>query len=287
MRLPVSIRIAGKRLKARRDQSKQGLHLPNLDRAFAVIDKTARLVYQPYKWLVFIPLCFTSIFVFGSLAVLVSLVAGPDWGSRIGGVWWARFNCLLTPMITRVEGRENIEPGQSYVIVANHKSVYDIFLLYGWLGLDFKWVMKQELRRAPILGYACERVGHIFIDRSNHEAAIASIEAAKTKISGGTSVIFFPEGTRTDQPLLLPFKKGAFRMALDLDLPVLPVSLINTDRILPTKTLDLFPGVATIVIHPPIEVRDYDETTCTALANRARAQIASALPYRALPARSK
>jgi 1-acyl-sn-glycerol-3-phosphate acyltransferase len=281
MKMPLNIRIASKRWKSEIEQMKLDFQIPKFDGVFAVMDKTVRLAYQPYKWLVFIPLCFISVIAFGSVAIALSGIIGQKWASRIGGVWWGRFNCLMTPIIFSVEGRENIDVNQSYVIVANHKSIYDIFLLYGWLGIDFKWVMKQELRHAPILGFACDRIGHIFIDRSNSKAAVESIKAAKEKVVNGTSVLFFPEGTRSDKPELLPFKKGAFRMALDLDLPVLPISIIGTEKILPTKTLDIFPGKAKLVIHPPIDVSSYNEQTCGSLAARAQAEIASALPYRA------
>ncbi len=79
-------------------------------------------------------------------------------------------------MLVKVHGRENINPQQSYVIVSNHQSHYDVFVLYGWLGIDFKWVMKQELRKVPGLGIGCEKVGHIFIDRSNTERAFSITE---------------------------------------------------------------------------------------------------------------
>ena len=95
-------------------------------------------------------------------------------------------------MSVNVTGRENIDPQQSYVVVANHQSLYDVFVLYGFLGIDFKWVMKQEMRSVPGLGIGCERMGHIFVDRSNVQAAMASIKAAESKIRNGTSVVFFP-----------------------------------------------------------------------------------------------
>ena len=86
---------------------------------------------------------------------------------------------------------------QSYVIVSNHQSQYDILLMYGWLGTDFRWVMKKELRRVPVLGLACEKLGHIYVDRSDSAAAVASLNAARKKLVNGTSVVFFPEGTRS------------------------------------------------------------------------------------------
>jgi 1-acyl-sn-glycerol-3-phosphate acyltransferase len=133
--------------------------------------------------------------------------------------------------------------GQSYVVVSNHQSQYDIFVLYGWLGIDFKWVMKQELRKLPGLGFGCEKLGHIFIDRSRTDRALASINAAKKRVVNGVSVIFFPEGTRSKSNSHAPFQKGRlpFRHWI-LSMPILPVTIVGTREILPTGTLDLVPG---------------------------------------------
>jgi 1-acyl-sn-glycerol-3-phosphate acyltransferase len=143
-------------------------------------------------------------------------------------------------------------------VVANHQSLYDVFVLYGFLGIDFKWVMKQEMRSVPGLGIGCEKVGHIFVDRSNRRAALASIKAAESKISNGTSVVFFPEGTRSRDCALRQFKKGAFRFALDLNLPILPVTIVGTRQILPSDSLDLLPGKARLIIDGPLSVDDLD-----------------------------
>jgi 1-acyl-sn-glycerol-3-phosphate acyltransferase len=160
-------------------------------------------------------------------------------------------------MLVTVRGRRHIDKRRSYVIVSNHLSHYDIFVLYGWLGIDFKWVMKKELRSLPALGAACEKMGHIYIDRSNRETAIASLEEAKKGIVNGTSVLFFPEGTRSVSGGMGEFKKGAFVMALDMGIPILPVTILHTDKILPPRTMDLFPGRASMVVHEPIDVAAY------------------------------
>ncbi|HOG13024.1 MAG TPA: lysophospholipid acyltransferase family protein, partial [Smithellaceae bacterium] len=115
-----------------------------------------RILYQPYKWLIFAPYLAVSTLFFGSLTVVLAVVTNPRITSFICGTVWSRLNGYLTPIRVRVTGRGNIDPTQSYVIVANHQSQYDIFVLYGWLGIDFKWVMKQELRKVPGIGIGCE-----------------------------------------------------------------------------------------------------------------------------------
>jgi len=236
--------------------------------------KLLRILYKPYKWLIFGPLLVCTTFLFGAMAFLGAAVAGPRTGS-VFGVIWARLNSLVTPMLVETRGKENIDKTQSYVIVSNHQSQYDIFVLYGWLGIDFKWVMKQELRRVPALGVACEKIGHIFIDRSNTAAALRSLDEAKNKVVNGTSVIFFPEGTRSRDGNLGRFKKGAFRMALDLGIPILPVTISGTRSILPTQSIDLFPGRATMTIHPPVDITGYDTENLKTLMDKTRDIIAS------------
>jgi 1-acyl-sn-glycerol-3-phosphate acyltransferase len=235
------------------------------------------LLYQPYKWLIFLPLVALSTLIFGSLAALLVFVVNPKLAGFLSGVPWARVNAFITPIVVKVTGRENLNRNKSYVIVSNHQSQYDILIIYGWLGVDFKWVMKQELRKVPALGIACERLGHVFIDRSNPASAVASLKAAKKKIINGTSMMFFPEGTRSKDGTLGKFKKGAFRMAIDLGLPVLPVTITGTRDIMPTGTLNIFPGKAKMVIHKSIEISGYNDKNLTILMEKARDVIISGL----------
>jgi 1-acyl-sn-glycerol-3-phosphate acyltransferase len=244
--------------------------MANRGSVFAGMRRLGYILYQPYKWLVFMPVLLLSTAFLGVLAVVLAVTLGPRIGSRVCGVTWARLNALLTPMPVRVFGRQHVDPRQSYVVVSNHKSHYDVFVLYGWLGIDFRWVMKQELRKVPFLGVGCEKIGHIFIDRSNHQAAVAAIEEAKERIVDGTSVLFFPEGTRSRSGELGRFKKGAFRMALDLGLPLLPVTVLGTDKVLPAESRRLRPGRATLVIHEPIPIDGLEESDIPQLIDRVR-----------------
>ncbi len=236
------------------------------------------LLYLPYKWLFLLPVFVLATGFFATLAVVLALVAGPRIGSLVGGTGWARLMAFLTPMWVTVEGREHVDDEQSYVVVANHQSSYDIFVVYGWLGMDFKWVMKAELRKWPALGFACETLKHVFVDRSDTAAAIRSIHQARERIREGTSVVFFPEGTRSMSGQLLPFKKGAFRMAIDLGLPILPVTIAGSRDVMPARTLKLFPGGARLIFHPPIDAAGYDQGDLRELMAEVKAAVASALP---------
>jgi 1-acyl-sn-glycerol-3-phosphate acyltransferase len=180
-------------------------------------------------------------------------------------------------MQVKVSGRQLIDNKQSYVIISNHQSLYDIFLIYGWLGVDIKWVMKKELAKIPGIGFGSKKVGHIFLDRSNSRVALESLNEAKRKLINGTSVVIFPEGTRSQTGQLGPFKKGAFKLALDLGLPILPVTISGTRNILPTGTVDLMPGKATMLIHKPIEIKNQTEESLKDLLIVARDIIAAPL----------
>ncbi|MBN2213673.1 MAG: 1-acyl-sn-glycerol-3-phosphate acyltransferase [Bacteroidales bacterium] len=240
--------------------------------------KILYILYQPYKWLIFIPFLAINTLLFGVIAVIVSSLINQRIGSYFGGVVWSRLNALLTPMFVTVKGKENILPCTSYVVIPNHQSLFDIFLIYGWLGLDIKWVMKKELAKIPGIGFGSKKVGHIFIDRSNSKAAMDSLQAARQKLRNGTSVVIFPEGTRSRTGQLIPFKRGGFKLALELNLPILPVTLVNTRRILPPDSLNLLPGKARMVIHKAIPVSGYDEKNMPELIQLVRDTIESALP---------
>ena len=205
-----------------------------------------------YKWLIAIPCFGLSTLFFGVLIIALALIGYGDLGSRTLAVAWARFNSRILGMAVSVEGLKHLRPNQSYVITANHISALDILLIYGYLPTELKWVMKKELRRVPVIGAACQAMGHIIIDRSNSTSAAESIQHAAHKLVNGMCILFFPEGTRTKPGRVVPFKKGAFRLAIDLALPVLPMTIEGTEHLLPTETLNWQPGAVTLRIHPEI-----------------------------------
>jgi len=234
--------------------------------------------YQVWKYLVAGPVAVAATLVGSAAVVVLSPFVDPSTLSRVIAGSWARIVAFIIPMSVKMIGRENIDPNQSYVVVSNHQSNMDIIALYGFLGIDFRWVMKQELRSVVGLGTACAALGHIYIDRSNHEAAIRSINEARERITGGTSVIFFPEGTRSENGRLKQFKKGAFRFAINTGLPILPVTVDGTAEVLPARRYDLRPGRVRLVIHKPITMDDPAGSGVSTLSNRVKEIIGSALP---------
>jgi 1-acyl-sn-glycerol-3-phosphate acyltransferase len=234
--------------------------------------------YQVYAWLIYFPLACVMTFVAGWLVVIFSIVINPRFASRHLGMRWARLLSFLLPISVTVEGAEHVDRGRSFVVVSNHVSQVDILALYGFLDLDLKWVIKKELRKFPGIGIGCEKAGHIFVDRKNPETARRSVNEALARLGEGIGILFFAEGTRSRDGRLLPFKKGAFRIAIDADLPVLPVTILGTREVMPAKTMRLFPGRVKVVVHPVIEHREIDLEHVRDLMLATRDAIASALP---------
>ncbi len=240
-----------------------------------------RILFWPYQlwvWPVFMPLAGLLTMLFSSLTALFAWLVNPNFASRVFAANWARVLAFLTPIRVVVEGAEHARSERSYVVASNHQSQYDILVLYGWLRLDLKWVMKLELRKVPGIGFGCEKAGHIFVDRRNPKQARQAIADALGRLGSGVGILFFPEGTRSADGRLLPFKKGAFRTAIEQQLPVLPITLVGTRDILPARTLRLFPGTARMIIHPPIETAGLGPEQVDELLQQTQIVISSAMP---------
>ena len=238
-----------------------------------------RKLYQPYTFILYVPFLLLWT-VLNFIGVVLVVPFSPRAASRWFGGNWGRGLMWAVPSRVRVSGREHIESGASYVLVANHLSLMDIPLLYGWLPLDLKWIMKKEVRKIPVIGIGTAMLGHIFLDRSNRQAAIEELRQVKNDLLPGTSILFFPEGTRSRNGKLQAFKMGAFHMARDLDLPILPITILGTNAILTPDRIDLFPGIARMIIHPAIPVADVRTLCSEELRDRSRQVIASALDSR-------
>jgi len=233
-----------------------------------------KLLYQPYKWLLVLPFILLSTLVHSLICLGVGLFAGQGSGNFLA-VSWSRLACLVIPLKVRITGRQAYDRKGVYVVVANHQSMVDIPVLHGHLGLQIKWVMKIELKKVPVFGPACRSLGCIYVDRKNREASIRAMKTTHRRENA--SVVFFPEGTRSRSPHLLPFKKGAFKFAVWAGMPILPVTIRNSHDILPADTLDLMPGTVEVVIHDPIPAETVQTTPLNELISRVFASIQSAL----------
>jgi len=174
---------------------------------------------------------------------------------------WAKSILFASRIRVTVTGYSNIDPGRSYIYMSNHQSNFDIPVLLAYLDTQFRWLAKAELFKIPIFGYSMKRAGYISIDRSNRKSAFKSLKEAARKIRNGVSVLIFPEGTRSQDGNIRPFKKGGFVLALDSGVPVVPVVIHGTWSIMSKKGLRIKPGNVVIEILEPIETSDYTRKT--------------------------
>lgn len=192
-----------------------------------------KYLYYLYQLLVGLPvLVVTTIITAFEVGIGCAVGDGHFWG-YYPGRWWARIilRTLLLPV--HVEGREHLEAGQSYVFVSNHQGAFDIFLIYGYLNRNFKWMMKHQLRQIPFVGFACERSHQIFVDKRGPSKIRKTYEDARHILEEGYSVTVFPEGARTFTGHMGLFRKGAFALADELQLPVVPLTINGSFDILP------------------------------------------------------
>lgn len=171
--------------------------------------------------------------------------------------YWGRFLCWLGGIRVELIGLENLEPDRPYIFAANHQSQVDILALQGYLDTNFKWLAKKELFQVPVWGSAMRRAGYIPIDRSHGRQALKSLNEAAKRIAEGTSVIIFPEGTRSRDGRLHPFKAGGMALAIKAGVPLVPTAITGTFEILPKASLLIKPGRVTIRLGQPIETGPY------------------------------
>ncbi|MCM1517732.1 MAG: 1-acyl-sn-glycerol-3-phosphate acyltransferase [Pseudoflavonifractor sp.] len=203
---------------------------------------------------------------------------GRSWG-YYPAKWWSRLFCLMTFVSVSVRGRENIDSKTSYVFVANHQGAYDIFSIYGYLNHNFRWMMKKGLEKIPFVGYSCKVSGQIMVDSSSPAAVKATMSAAERQLSGGMSLVVFPEGSRSFNGRMGRFKKGAYTLAVEFGLPVVPITIDGAFDVMPRTAKLPRPGHITLTIHRPIMPGDGGHDLGT-LMDESREAIASALPDR-------
>lgn len=213
-----------------------------------------KYLYRIYQLLIALPLIAIYTLI-TSLMVTIGCTLGNGhfWG-YYPGKWWAQFIIRILLLPVKVEGRENLVKGQSYVFVANHQGAFDIFLIYGFLSRNFKWMMKRQLRQMPFVGKACESAHHIFVDKRGASKIRETYDRARQTLQGGMSLVVFPEGARSFTGHMGVFKRGAFMLADDIELPVVPLTINGSFDIMP-RTRDMKWVVwhpLRLTIHKPI-----------------------------------
>ena len=217
-----------------------------------------KTLYHIYQVIFLLPFLVVSTFILGILIILISPLGQDRWcawfSSKIGQIWgWGIVRATLLPV--HVEGREHISKGQSYIIVANHQSCYDIFLIIGFLREKIRWMMKSSLMNIFVLGRASRISGHIAVDTSTPAKTQETYLRACQTITNGVSLVVFPEGRRSETGELGPFRRGAYMIADRLQLPVLPVTIRGTFEVMPRQRDFKFAHwhPLSMTIHEPIQ----------------------------------
>ena len=214
--------------------------------------------------------------LFGLAAIICSFLDRTGNLSHIMARIWARSILFGSRIKVTVEGLSNIDPSKSYIYMSNHQSNFDIPVLLAHLKVQFRWLAKAELFRIPLFGIAMKRSGYISIDRSDRRSAFASLKRAAEIIRNGVSVIIFPEGTRSRDGNMRPFKKGGFVLATDSRVPIVPVIVHGTWPIMQKDRLRINPGDVVMEIGKPIETADYTRKTKEDLMEKVKDAICEA-----------
>lgn len=239
--------------------------------------KVGKFIYGIYEILVAGP-------IFVVLTMLTALITmlGCTFGKQSWwGYWpphvWSRVTCALFLMRVEVTGRENIDKNQSYVFVANHQGAYDIWSIYGYLNHNFRWLMKKPLEKIFAVGPACKKAGQVFVDDSSIGGIKETIAQAEHTLKDGMSVVIFPEGSRSWDGSMIPFKRGAFMLAAEFKLPVVPITIDGSFKAMPRTTYFMNPTTIRLTIHKPIYPGERGFNT-KKLMSQCREAINSALP---------
>ncbi len=193
------------------------------------------ILYRIYQLLVCMPLLVVATIVTAIVTILGCTFGSASFWAYWPACLWSKLMCRLPLLKVEVVGREKLEKGHSYVFVANHQGSYDIFLIYGYLGHEFRWLMKKELRSIPLLGKACEEAGHIMVDKSGPKAIAKTQTQARETLKNGISIVVFPEGSRTFTGHMARFRRGPFMLGHQLQLPIVPITIDGSFEVLPRQ----------------------------------------------------
>jgi 1-acyl-sn-glycerol-3-phosphate acyltransferase len=236
----------------------------------------------PYHWwrtvFFLIPAISLYTIVLGTLSLASAVVdlviarVNPRWRRGRVAHWYARAWSFLilrtTGVRVTVRQRAPLEPEGSYIFASNHQSIYDIPIVFASLPRQLRIIAKASLGKFPFLGWHLKWTGHLLVDRERPGPGI--LKKMSRLVNDGASLIVFPEGTRSRDGVVAPFKGGLFLLAIDADMPIVPVSVAHSRHVMLKGRLMTCPGDVTLTIHEPIPTRDLQRSDARALAERVR-----------------
>lgn len=210
------------------------------------------VLYFIYEFVIILPVFFVITLIAGFVTTVGCMCGFGKYMGYWPGVIWGKLTLWLCFCPFSVEGREKIDKNTSYIFVPNHQGAFDIFLLYAGLGHDFRWMLRKGIKKIPVAGISCEKAGQIWVDERGTTGMLHTFRQALNTLKGGTSLVIFPEGTRTATGHLNRFKKGAFTLAAMLKMPVVPITIEGPYQIMKKGTFLIHPHRLRIIIHDPL-----------------------------------
>jgi len=232
---------------------------------------------KPWHWwrtvFVLIPAISVYTIVLGTISLLSTFVdRSGNFGHRCARAWsWLILR--TTGVRVRVEGLERLDPARSYVFAANHQSIYDIPIVFASLPFQLRIIAKASLGRIPFMGWHLQRTGHVLVDRSKPGAG--TVKKMARLVAEGHSLIVFPEGTRGTDGAVAPFKGGSFVIAVDAELPIVPISIVGSRHVMFKGRIMVQPGAVSLVVHDPIETAGVGRDRARELATSVRDVVAA------------
>ena len=206
-----------------------------------------------------------TIFVWSCIVIatlvlgMIAFISYPfDRKGKVGHYYaklWGKTALLANRVKVRIEGMEHLNRKGPYIFMSNHQGSYDIFTLLGHLPYQFKWLAKKELFSIPFFGWTMAAAGYISIDRGGTRDTVEAMNEAAQKIHDGMSVVIFPEGSRSPDGSIQPFKKGGFTLAIKSKIPIVPIAISGSRDIMPKDRLTATSGEIRVFVGHPIEIQ--------------------------------
>lgn len=237
------------------------------------------LVYRIYQTLIAAPIIIITLIVLTWATVIGTKIGNANFWAYHPGRIWSIIVVRVLFLSVEVKGRENIKDDESYVFAANHQGAFDIFLIYGYLNKNFKWMMKYQLMKIPFVGATCRASKHILVDKRTPGKVKETYEKAREALQGGMSVVIFPEGSRSKDGKLGEFHRGGFTLADELQLPVVPLTINGSYDVLPRTRSSIFVSrkKLSLTIHKPIYPSGKGHDNIQNMMDESRRVIASSL----------
>lgn len=212
-------------------------------------------------------------FVLGSIIIAISPFDRNGNVVHYIGKFWSLLNIYLSGTRLTIKGTERIKKDHTYIVMSNHQSLVDPWVLIGKLPLQLRWTIKSEVKKMPVFGYALERMGHLYVGEKKRKQRDLTLQEALKKLKKGSSVVIFPEGTRSNDGYLQRFRKGGAIIAMRSGVPILPVTINGSRFVLPKGTLALMPGKIEVIVGEPIDSGMFGEDGKDLLIARVKSTI--------------